>query len=206
VGLASEQRDEPVGRFRAVETRKLTPDDAMGFLQQVEDAGHRAHRRRCREQPQRVSGRCGVNDHAGVLTGGADPDDLEHAEQFVDAGDRQVEQRVDVITIEPGAVLDRITERAPMFTEPARERLGRVELDPEQRAPWTGRNAPGPRRQSHPERVAERMGWVGGDNQDTVATPGRLEGAHRGAGRLTDTALAAIELQPEIRMEISLQS
>ena len=50
------------------------------------------------------------------------------------------------------------------------------------------------------------MGWVGGDNQDAVTAPGGLEGADGGAGRLADTALAAIELQPEIRMKISLQA
>ena len=116
--------------------------------------------------------------------------DLEQADQLVDAGDRQTEQRVDIFAIEPGAVFEDLAERPAVLAQPAREGARRIELDGVERRRIAFRGA----RERDAERVAERMGRIGGDKEDRVAL--RLSSALARApprGGLADAAFAAEE-------------
>jgi hypothetical protein len=116
-----------------------------------------------------------------------EPIDLDDPHQFVDARYREVEQRVHVLAIEPAAVLEDFAERPPVILQPPREGARRVELEGVER-PQDPRRRPG---ELDPERVAERMRRIGRDDQDTVARTSPGDGIRRGAGRLTDSALAS---------------
>src|SRR6185369_474237 len=121
-----------------------------------------------------------------------EPIDLEDPHQLVDAGDREAEQRLDVLAIEPGAVLENLAERAPVRLQPARERARRVELDGVERPADPLRDAGQP----DAERVAERMRGVGRDDEDTIAGGRSGDRVGGGARRLADTALAGEEHKP----------
>ena len=77
--------------------------------------------------------------------------DLEDPEQLVDAGNRQIEERLDVVAIEPRAVLEHVAERAAMFGEPALERARRIELEADDAAEDAARR----RREPHAQRVPQ---------------------------------------------------
>ena len=128
-----------IGRLRAADARELLADQPMLLA-----AARRARRRRPRRSPARRaaaacarSAPCRRRRRRSRRRAGQ-ADDLEQADELVDAGNRQIEQRVDVLAIEPGAVLEDVAERAPVVAQPARERARRVELD--------GVQAPRPRR------------------------------------------------------------
>jgi hypothetical protein len=172
----------------------------MLALQPRQHARDRRDRFRRRKQPQRVPGRRGVHHHpiAGARAG--EPDDLEHADQLVDAGNRQCEQRVDVRAIEPGAVLQHVAERLPVLPQPAPEGPRRIELDrlePSAAAGGASWNADrsGAARQANAEGVAERVRRIGGDGKDPLAAARGVDRPRSGTGRLADTALAGEELE-----------
>ena len=88
---------------------------------------------------------------------GRETRDLEEADELVDARNRQIEQRVHVLAIEPGAVLEDLAERAPLLLQPARERARRIELNCVEAGPDPARL----RRQLDAKRIAKRMRGVG---------------------------------------------
>jgi hypothetical protein len=219
--LRGQHRDEPVGRLWTAHACELLPNQPVLTLERGQHAGHRGHGLRRREQPQRVPGGRGVDDNqvvvpfnrgtqsprsppgnsfsgsvacfAGFACPLREPRDLEDADELVDAGDGEIEQRVDVVSIQPGAVLEDLAERAPMFFQPSRERARRVELDGVERTVPQPHHPTRRRRQAFAQRIAERMRRVGGDDQHAAAG-GRLgDGSGRRARRFADAALAAIE-------------
>ena len=89
------------------------------------------------------------------------PRDLEQPDEFVDPGNRQVEQLLDILAIEPGSVLEDVAERAAMLAQPAGEGAPRVEFAA--RAVAARRMRPRHRRERTAERVAQRMRGIGRD-------------------------------------------
>ncbi len=115
----------------------------------------------------------------------------------------QVEQRVDVLAIEPGAVLEDLAERAAVLLQPARERTRRIQLHGVER----GRDPAGRAGQGDAERVAEGMRGIGRDQQDAAFAPAALRrakargfrhGEGGGGRRLADAALASIKDKPGV--------
>ena len=190
--LIGERRDQPIGRLRPPDAGELLADEAVLLLQLAEDLGHRRDGLRRREQPQRVAGRRGVDDDEIVGTPGPrspqrlvdQPIDLDDRHQLVDAGDREFEQRVDVLAIEPGAVLEDLAERPAVRLQPARERARRVELDGVERGADALRGAG----QGDAERVAEGVRRVGGNDEGRAATTLQRIGGR--ARRLADAAFS----------------
>ena len=159
-----------------------------------EQAVHpRRHHLRQRQQPDGVTGWCGVEDDLVVLV--ADErhdlgDPLEHG-RFHRARrvPRQVELSVDLgerpgMDQTPHACLDgrEVLVRLPV----------RVDLERPQRGGQRGFFVP----DWAPEQVGQRVCRVGRDEQTAPAALGGDEGQCRGDGRLADTALAADEQEP----------
>jgi hypothetical protein len=117
------------------------------------------------------------------------PIDLDDPHQLVNAGDGQVQQRVDILAIEPGAVLEDLAKGAPVVLEPARERARGIELYRVERSA----DSAGRARQRNAERVAKRVRRVGRDDQDAIAAGRPRDRESGGAGRLADAALASIK-------------
>ena len=120
------------------------------------------------------------------------PIDLEDSHQLVDPWDRQIQQRVDILSVEPRAVFEDLAERAPMLAEPPREGARRIELHGVER----GAQACGHGGEGDAERVAEGMRRIGRDDQDAKAGGGLRHGMHGGTGGLADAALTAVEDEP----------
>ena len=227
--LRREPCDETIGRFRPVRLRETFADDPVLLLQIVKRPGQRQDRLGRCQQPERMSGRRRVDDDdvvwrrrfvtpCGAEAGctrrrrleldAAEACELQHAGELVDPGQRQIEQLLHLAAIQPGAVLDRIAERAAMLREPALERLACVQLDGLQtsrgaRSPARGCAAGGktgdrPRRvrEPHGEGIAKGMRRVGGRDQHTGAASGFHDCARRRARRFADAALAAVEEKP----------
>jgi hypothetical protein len=69
-----------------------------------------------------------VDDDHVVLSAAREALDFHQSDELVDARKREIQQRVDVGRIEPGAVLENVAQRAPVLPQPAREGAPRVEL------------------------------------------------------------------------------
>jgi hypothetical protein len=119
-----------------------------------------------------------------VGPGGREAAQLEEADQLVDAGKREAEERVDVVVVEVGPAPDDPPQRLPALLDPPRERGVGVELDERE-------ILRGPR----DERVAQRMRGIGRDDEDAAAGGG--EGGGRGGrtGGLADAALPREEVE-----------
>src|SRR6476619_1142186 len=98
-----------------------------------------------------MASRRGVDDDHVVLSAARQALDLHQADELVDTRKREIQQRVDVAGVEPGAVLEDVSQRAPVLPQPAREGAPRVELH--RIEPTT--NAARRRRERKTERVAE---------------------------------------------------
>lgn len=59
--------------------------------------------------------------------------DLQHADELVDSWDRQVQQRIHVLPVEPRSVLDDVAKGMTMMGKPAGERALGIELNSAQR-------------------------------------------------------------------------
>ena len=200
--LRRQQCDQPVRGLRSRrDARQPIANQPMLRLQRVEHAGNDANGFRRGKQPQRVPGRRRVDDDEVVRLHVREPLDLHQSDQFVDAGKRQVQQRVDVAAIEPCTMLQDVSKGAPMILEPARERAGGIELDRVEAAPDLARRG----RQFHVERVAERVRRIGGDDQHAgralrkrkggPVPPKRCKREGGGARRFTDASLSSVENQ-----------
>jgi hypothetical protein len=113
--------------------------------------------------------------------------DLDDAHQLVDAGNREIEQRVDVPAIEPGAMFEDVAKRASVLPQPPSERARRIELDGLERSPDPLRCSGEP----GPERIAQGVCGIGRDNQDTLACACPVDGEQRRGRRLSDAAFAS---------------
>jgi hypothetical protein len=101
----------------------------MIALQRLEHTDERFHRPRRRQQAKCVAGRSGVDDHHVEARGkGREAHDFDQADQLVDAWHRELEHLVDIVPIEPRAVLDDVRESTAVLAEPARKCLGRIDL------------------------------------------------------------------------------
>ncbi len=202
VRLLRQQRNQTVGRLRPPDPCELLANHAMILLQQIENLCHRRDRLRRRQQPQRVPGRRSVDDNDSVWRianrmifsavsafHAGEPGDFEQPDELVDPGDRQIEQRVDVFGVEPGAVFEDLAERAAVLLQPARERPRRVELDGVERPA----NRLGRAREGDAERVAEGVGGVGRHQQHAAPCRRFGNGPRRRRRRLADAAFAAVE-------------
>ena len=221
--LPGEDRDQSIGRLGTADARELLPNETVLLLEIPEDVGHRGHRFRRRQQPQRVAGRRGVdNDEVigtprprspprlGFLACCArfafpfgEAGDLEDPHQLIDAGNREIEQRVHVLAIEPGAVLEDLTKWPAVILQPPRERARRVELHGVER--WS--DACGTAGQPHAEGVAKRVRGIGRDDQHAtrlgLVSPKRRRrggGFGHGAGgrarRFAHAAFSTVEDDP----------
>jgi hypothetical protein len=197
VRLPREERDQAIGRFRRGNAGELLPDDAVFALERIENHRDAVDRGGRSEETQGVTGRRGVDDHPVVPTAGADPHDFEHREQFVDSGDGQFQQRRDITPIEPRAMLERVTQRAPVVAQPSRERPRGVKFDGVEGAAATSRDRGPPGGQPHVQDIAERMCRIGGDGEHTFPAASRGNRLGSGAGGLADAALPAEEMETE---------
>ena len=111
--LRGEQRDQPIGRLGPRRPARAARESA-----DAPPAARRARRRRRRPFPAPpAAAACGRSARCRrrpgrTVRGAREPRDLDQADQLVDAGNRQIQQRVDVVAIEPGAVLEDVAERA----------------------------------------------------------------------------------------------
>ncbi len=155
--LIRQERDQAIGGFGPADSRKPLADQSMLFLQPIEQLRHRGDGVRRGEQPQRMAGGRSVDDDGAVGSRGGEATDFDQPDELVDSRQRQIEQRLDVGSIEPGAMFENIAERAPVLAQPARERARSVELDAEEGAA----NPRGRRGQAHAERITERVRGIG---------------------------------------------
>ena len=99
-----------------------------------------------------------VDDHAVVLTGTRQADNLDQPHELVDSRNRQAQERIDVLPIEPRAVLDDVAERQAVGAQPSGERPAGVDFRRVQRPAARGTreaHLPRARRQAHAQHVAE---------------------------------------------------
>ena len=147
----------------------------------------------CRRRPVVPSRRDASRERLSRQASVRHPRDLDQADEFVDAGDRQAEQRVDVVAIEPGAVLEDLAERPAVFRQPAREGARPVELGGVERA-----GAAAPRRRGGRKSARRAHRRASARDRSTRRAPGCrrrrfAKRARRRARRLADAALAAEE-------------
>jgi len=130
-------------------------------LKGVEHRDQRLHRLwRC-EQPQRVAGRCRVDDdEVEARPGRGKPDDLDEADQLVDPGHGELEQLVDVVPIQPRAMLNDVGEGTAMTSQPPYQGAFGVELHGAEPATGGG-DCRRPRGQTNSEGIPEGMGRIG---------------------------------------------
>jgi hypothetical protein len=122
-----------------------------------------------------------------VNRAGGEAIDLEDSHQLVDAGNREIEQRVDVPAIEPGAMFEDVAERSPVLLQPSRECARRIELDGLERSPDPFRCSGKPGAES----IAKGVRGIGRDNQDALACTCPVDGEQRRGRRLSDAAFAS---------------
>ena len=129
VRLSTQERDETIGRFGAMDAGELFANQPMILLQVIERGRDSANRFRRSKQTKHVAGWRGVHHDHIIFCGSRrsaarKSDDLQQPDQFVDAWHRQSEQRLHVVPIEPGAVLDDVADGLTMLAEPPVERPG----------------------------------------------------------------------------------
>jgi hypothetical protein len=188
--LLFDRGDQLVGPVRVVDASEALGQDAVLLLQPVEGSGETLEEGRNLEEPQGMGGRCGIHDHLLHVALPGDPGQLQHAHQLVDAGQRKTEEPVHVLFIQIGPAPGDLLEDLPALAEPAVQGPLDVQLGREEVLRDLDR-FPG---QRPVEGVAERVGGVGGDGEDT-APPGRFQGGGGGAGGLADSPLAAEEAE-----------
>ena len=171
-----------IGRFRPADARELLADQPVLLLQAVEHVGDAP--RPCPAPPAAAA--CGRSAPCRRRPGRSRPRPIflrpvRDLRSRLRAGRSRasrrarrcpaptVEQRVDVVAIEPGAVLEDVAERPSVLAQPSRERARRVELDGVQGTAAPAASRRGLRRQPDAERVAERMGGIGGHHQHAGA-------------------------------------
>lgn len=137
----------------------------MPLLHGVEHLRQRQEERGGGQQPQRVSRRRGIDDHVVVVVQRSEPLNLEQAEQLVDAGQRQLEEAVDIAAIENRAAQQDGAERRAPLGDPARQRAIGVELACAQRAA-ADRHADRVGAKPATEHIAERVGRIGRNHED----------------------------------------
>jgi len=126
--LLREQIDQTVGRLGAADARELIANEAVFFVQRVQSVRQRRDRLRGGQQAQGVARRRGVDDDFVVIAVLREADDFAQADELVDSRDRQPEKRVDVLSIEPGPLLDDLSERLLMRAQPSGECAACVDL------------------------------------------------------------------------------
>src|ERR1700675_3157339 len=117
-----------IGRLGTADAGELVTNEAMLFVQRVEGVRKRGNGLRGGQQTEGVAGRGGVDDDFVVFVALCEADDLAQPDELVDSRNRQTEERVDVLSIEPRAVLDDVPERLLMGAQPPGKCAARVDL------------------------------------------------------------------------------
>ena len=185
--LSGEHGDQPIGRLRTPHSSELLTNETVLALKRAEHVGDDGNGIGRRQQAQRVARGSGIDDDHIVDGAGGKAIDLDDAHQLVDAGNREIEQRVDVPAIEPGAMFEDVAKRAPVLLQPPSERARRVELRGLERSPDPLRRSGQP----GAERIAQGMRGIGRDNQDALACAGPVDGEQRRGRRFSDAAFAS---------------
>ena len=199
--VIGKQLDEPVGRLRPADPRELIANHPMFLVQRVEHARHRADCFRRGQQAQRMTRRRGVDDNQVGETRARQTRDLEQSHELVEPGNREIQESLHVLPIEPRPLLENLAERTPMLRQPAGEGTAGVELERVKGAAVLSpvRRLEGPRHfrdaagQFRPQYVAERVRGIGRDEEHAPAARGFNDRARRRARRLADTAFTAVE-------------
>ena len=126
--LPGEQLDQPIGRLRAADARELIADQAMLLVQRVEHVGQGSDGFRRGKQPHRVPGRRRVDDHLVVFRCAGETDNLDQSDELVNARNRQAQEGIHVLPIEPRALFDDVAERDTVGVQPAGERPAGVDF------------------------------------------------------------------------------
>jgi hypothetical protein len=159
--FALQLHDQRIRGILLVGAAQRRDHGSMVGLQVVQHSSDAAEQRRRRQQPQRVPGRRGVDDHRMKLRGHAG--DFQQADDLVDAGQRQLEEARDVFLVEVGAAQrDGREQRAP-GRQPSIEGSRGLDIgDVQMRRPRYGR---GCRAHGDTEDVRERGCGVGGHQE-----------------------------------------
>ena len=123
-----------IGRFGTSDPRQLVTNEAMFLVQRVEGMRERGDGFGCGQEAQGVPGGRRVDDDFVVVTALCETDDLTQPDELVDSGNRQTEQRVDVLPIEPGTVLDDVPQRLLVGVQPSGKCAARVDFGRVQRS------------------------------------------------------------------------
>ncbi len=185
--LSGEHGDQPIGRLRTSHSSKLLTNETVLVLKRAEHVGDDGNGVGRRQQAQRMARGSRIDDDHIVDGAGGKAIDLDDAHQLVDAGNREIEQRVDVPAIEPGAMFEDVAKRAPVLLQPSCERARRIELRGLERSPDPFRRSGQP----GAERIAQGMRGIGRDNQDALACTCPVDGEQRRGRRLSDAAFAS---------------
>jgi hypothetical protein len=162
----------------------------VAFLEMIEGAGEAAEGFRHGEQAQRVGGRGGIHDDFVAMGLPRQPHDLQPGHQLVGAGDRQVEEALDVSRVQVGPTRGDLTKGIAMFTHPSPEGGAGGQLGGEEGAAARGDEA-GRMREAQPKGVAEGGGGIGGDGEYAVAGFRCGQTGGGGQGRLAGAPFAA---------------
>ena len=113
-------------------------------LHLFEDVRDPSERGRHPQQPEGMPGRRRVHDDLRVLPRLGEARQLEQPDELVDAGEREPEERLDVVIVEIGAAADDLLERDSPLADPAGQRPVGIELDHVERPrpPSVGRFGP----------------------------------------------------------------
>ncbi len=146
------------------------------------------------QQAQGVAGRRGVHDDLVVAAARGQARQLEQPDQLVHAGQREPEQPLDVVVVEVGARARRCAASAARrVAEPAARARRRRPARPRGAVPGARARARDARRERGAERVAERVGGIGGHEEDAAPRSARRQRRRGRAGGLADAALAPEE-------------
>ena len=169
--FAVDLRNQQIRLIWGVGSCQRLDHDTMLGLHAIEYARETTERLGHLEHPQRMSGRRHVDDdelESAVATGSSD---FQQGCEFVNPGQRKLQQLRDVRPVQPRPAQGDLLERSPPDGKPSFERLARVDLYGVQRAAANG-DSPGLCRQRAIERVAERWSWIGGDDERGGAARG----------------------------------
>jgi hypothetical protein len=157
-------------------------------MHRVEKPHERVEGARQRQQAQRMSRRCRVEDNACVCRLVENFSEDQYREDLVGAGQRGVDEPVDVILVEVGAAVENQGDRlAPLRQEFLAQPRG-VERPGIQVVAQVLRTSRA--RDGQPELRQKRGRRVGRDDQGIVALGREMSGKIRRQGRLSDSALA----------------
>ena len=185
--LIGEHGDQLIGRLRASYASELLTNETVLVLKRAEDVSDGGNGIGRRQQAQRMARGSRVDDDQIVKGAGGKAIDLDDAHQLVDAGNREIEQRVDIRAIQPGPMFQDVAKRTPVLPQPACEGARRIELQGLERSsdPLRRSGQPGA------ERIAQGVRGIGRDDQNALAFACPVDCEQRRGRRLSYAAFAS---------------